>query len=202
MKSSFISTIIYIDHDAALDIIKQITLTIFFIDKLNLRLIRASNYIQRFNLKLRHKSNAQHIISNAFSRLFSLNKKQQLIDDEKKLNALFTITMCEMNEVFRIRLLKNYRNDSIWKKIFDLLNVQKISAENNVFFLYRKNDLIFRFDEYIIDNHVFEFRRLCISQLFITKIFDIMHDANHDHFDFRKCYEQLIFFYFMRRLFK
>ena len=113
IESLFILTIIYIDYNAALNIVKQITLTTSFTNKLNFRFIRASNYIQQFNLKLRHKLNAQHIISNAFSRLFNLNKKQQLVNDEKKLNVLFIIIICEMNKIFQTRFLKSYRNNSI-----------------------------------------------------------------------------------------
>ena len=50
-------TIVYIDHEFALDIVNQITMTTISIDKLNLRFVRASDYIQRFNLDIRHKSN-------------------------------------------------------------------------------------------------------------------------------------------------
>ena len=145
IESLFISTIIYINYDAAFDIIKQITLTTSFTNKLNFRFIRASNYIQQFNLKLRYKLSAQHIISNTFSRLFNLNKKQQLIDDEKKLNILFIIIICEMNKVFRTRFLKNYRNNSVWKKIFVSLNIQKINAENSAFFFLLKKWFYFLF---------------------------------------------------------
>ena len=55
MKTFTLITIIYIDHDAALKIIKQISLITSLIDKLNLRLMRASDYLQRFNLNIRHK---------------------------------------------------------------------------------------------------------------------------------------------------
>ena len=118
-------------------------MTTSFTNKLNFCFIRTLNYIQQFNLKLRYKSNAQHIISNALSRLFNLNKKQQLINDKKKLNVLFIIIICEMNKVFRIRFLKDYRNDLIWKKIFVSLNIQKINVENSVFFLIEKMILFF-----------------------------------------------------------
>ena len=36
------------------------------------------------------------------------------------------------------------------------VNVVKLS-------FYRKNELIFRFDDYTIDNHVYESHRFCIS---------------------------------------
>ena len=56
--------IIYIDHDVVLKITFQTTLFITFTNKLNFRLIRASNYIQRFNLEIRHKFDKQHVVSN------------------------------------------------------------------------------------------------------------------------------------------
>ncbi len=47
--------IIFINYDVALEIARQVNLIIVLIDKLNLPLIRALNYIQRFELKLRYK---------------------------------------------------------------------------------------------------------------------------------------------------
>ena len=47
--------IIYTNYDVIIEIVKQITLTIIFIDKLNFWLIRAFDYIQRFNLEIKYK---------------------------------------------------------------------------------------------------------------------------------------------------
>ena len=113
IELSTIFIVIYIDHEFTLNIVKQISLSTSFTDKLNFRLIRASDYIQRFNLKLKHKSDAQHIIFDAFSRLISLNiDENKQINDEKKLNVLFIIILIEMNEIFRNRFLKDYRKNS------------------------------------------------------------------------------------------
>ena len=60
--------------------------------------------------------------------------------------------------------------------------------------------MIFHFDDYIIDEHAFEFRRFCIFQFLIIEIFDTIHENNNDHSNFDKCYE--IFFYFIRELLK
>ena len=57
--------IIFIDHDAALNIAKQINMIITSINKLNLRLIQTFDYIQRFKLKFRHHSKKQHVVSDA-----------------------------------------------------------------------------------------------------------------------------------------
>ncbi len=65
-----LKTIIYTDYSAALGIAKQTTLTTSSTDKINLRLVRASNYIQRFkNIEFRYKMGAKHIIPDALSRL-------------------------------------------------------------------------------------------------------------------------------------
>ena len=204
IKSSVIIIVIYIDHDAVFDLIKQITFTTSFIDKFNLRLIRVFDYIQKFDLKIRHKLDKMHIVSNVLSRLINLNTSSKKSDDEKKLNALFIIILININVTFRNRLLKDYFNDSTWKKIAVLLNQQKIAdVENSAsLFFYRKNNFIFRFDDYITDEHAFEFRRFCVFQSLITKIFDTVHESNNDHSNFDKCYERIFSFYFIRELSK
>ena len=74
----FFFIVIYIDHEAILNIAKQIILIINFIDKFNLRLVKIFDYLQRFNLEIRHKSNKQHIVSNVFSKLVNINTKHLL----------------------------------------------------------------------------------------------------------------------------
>ena len=142
-------------------------------------------------------------MSNVLSRLVNFNDNIKKIFDENELNALFITTFIEMKKIFRNRLLKNYIKNFVWKKIIVLLNTQKqIDTENNaIFFFYRKNDFIFRVDDYISD-HAFQFRRLCISQSIVDEILDTFHDVVNDHFDFIKCYERVSIFYFIRDFFK
>ena len=61
--------IVYIDHSAAIFISKQTTLNIINTNKLNLRLIRVSQYLSTFNLELRHKANKSNVVSDALFRL-------------------------------------------------------------------------------------------------------------------------------------
>lgn len=49
-------TIVYINHDVSFKKINKINLSISFIDKFNLQLIRILKYIQRFSLVVWHKS--------------------------------------------------------------------------------------------------------------------------------------------------
>ena len=180
-----------------MNLTKQISKTTCSTNKLNLRLIRVSNYIQRFNLNIRHKSKKQHVVLNALSRLTSLNIFFKI--NEKKLNVFFIINFVKINEFFHNRLLKSYNNDFAWKKIFNFLKTQK-NVENNAFFFYRQNELIFRFDDCTINEHAFESRRLCISQLLIVEIFDIIHEIVNKHSKLDKCYERISSFYFIKEL--
>ena len=81
-------TVIYIDHGAALGIAKQTTLTTSSTDKLNLRLVRASNYIQRFrNIEFRYKLGSRHIVPDALSRLAHTQARKD--ESEGELDALW-----------------------------------------------------------------------------------------------------------------
>ena len=187
-------TIIYIDHEIALDIITQITLTIIFIDKLNLKLIRVFDYIQRFNLNIRHKLDKQHVVSNALSRFFSDNIDSKIDETKNELNALFIVSLIKMNEAFRKRIIDDYKSDLNWKRITKILNVDDENVAK--LFFCKKNNLIFRQNDFIIDDHVYESRRFCISHFVIQNIFHQTHDD--DHVDYVKCYEQISTSYYIR----
>ena len=78
MVESAPKTIIYTDHGAALGIAKQTTMSTSSTAKLNLRLIRASEYIQRFrNLEFRYKPGKQYIIPDALSYLYAAIVKER-----------------------------------------------------------------------------------------------------------------------------
>lgn len=107
------SKIIYLNHDATLNIAKQIILTISSTNKFNLRLVRASNYIQRFSFKIRNKSEKLHIVSDTLSRLFTVSVQQKKFDtfENEELDVLYTESLIEINSYFKNRILQNYKND-------------------------------------------------------------------------------------------
>lgn len=83
MVESVSKTVLYTDHGSALDIAKQISLSTSSTAKLNLRLIRASEFIQRFrNLEFRHKPGREYIVSDALSRLFNFAATEVAICEE------------------------------------------------------------------------------------------------------------------------
>ena len=80
-------TIVYTDHGAALGIAKQVTLSTTSTDKLNLRLVRASDYVQRFRLDIRHKPGKLHIVPDALSRLETTNVDTSMKEDQGELDS-------------------------------------------------------------------------------------------------------------------
>ncbi len=63
MVESAPKTVVYTDHGAALGIAKQTSITTSSTVKTNLRVVRASDFIQRFqNMEIRHKPGAKHIV--------------------------------------------------------------------------------------------------------------------------------------------
>lgn len=65
VEATELPTIVYNDHGASLGIAKQTTLSTSSTDKLNIRLVRASNYIRWFQLNITHKPGKQHIVPDA-----------------------------------------------------------------------------------------------------------------------------------------
>ena len=62
-------TVIWTDHAATIGIVNQRSLSTTATDRLNLRLIQAAQYAQRFRLELHHKPGTQNTVPDALSRL-------------------------------------------------------------------------------------------------------------------------------------
>ena len=137
------STIIYMNHEAFLTIVKQISLSTFSTDKLNLRLVRASNYIQRFELVIKHKSNKLHLVSNALFRL-STNATiaTKMLLQNEELDVFFTAFLIKMISKFRKKLIEEYVKNSVWKKIDKLIEAS--SKNETIFSFIKKDELIYR----------------------------------------------------------
>ena len=62
-------TIIYTDYSAAVPISKQTSMTSSSTDKLNLRLVQASQYLSQFNIQIRYKAGKANVVPDALLRL-------------------------------------------------------------------------------------------------------------------------------------
>ena len=127
-STKIFSTIIYIDHFVAVFIFRQITFITFNSDKLNLRLVRTSQYFFDFNLSIRHKVDKINIISNV---LFKLQANVSLIEKIDVLKSLYNhsvtslfenltveisvfyyhVALIKMSNDFKLRLKQTYKND-------------------------------------------------------------------------------------------
>lgn len=80
--------------------------------RMNVRLVRASQFLQQFRLVVRHKPGKEHIIPDALSRLASANRAGH---DEiySELDALFTYhaTLVEISPDLIKRILDGYLAD-------------------------------------------------------------------------------------------
>jgi len=116
------SITIYTDHSITISIARQIFLSFFNTDKLNLRLVRASQYLFTFELNIRYKSDNNNLISDALFRLLrersfentSSIKREEILeilhisvkDFKNQCTYVFAVFLVEMSSNFRRRLLK------------------------------------------------------------------------------------------------
>ena len=70
-------------------------------------------------------------------------------------------------------------------------------TSQNCFFI-KKIDLIFRLNDFIIDNYVYEFRRFCIFYFVVSNILRLIHDD--EHANYAKCFEKIFVSYYIRDL--
>jgi hypothetical protein len=126
-ESSKLPVWIYTNHGASLGIAKQSSLGTTSTEHSNLQLVRASKYIQRFNIELYHKEGKSNTIPNALSRLPSSSPivKDPELDFAPKDIAFadlafanladlptaynYTATLVEMSDSFKQRLLEGYQ---------------------------------------------------------------------------------------------
>ena len=66
--------VVFTNHVVNTFIAKQTTMNSSNTNKLNFRLVRAFVYLSQFRLKMKYKSEKNHVVSNALSRLVSDNE--------------------------------------------------------------------------------------------------------------------------------
>ena len=190
-------TIVYTDHAATLGIVKQSSLNTVSTEKLNLHLIRASEFLQRFRLNVRYKPGKVHFAPDALSRLASRDARRQPDEDEGVLDTLhatamktwaLTTTIVQLSDVFKKRLTNGYNTDPRWRRILDILQTNKSLDDENATQLPFERDsegLIYYNDP----NHG---RRICVPDHdgLIRNVFKLIHD-DLGHPGYHKSHERL-----------
>ena len=120
---------VFTDHGASPSIVNQTKLSTSSVDKLNLRLVRASMYLSQFRIRTFHRSGKSNIIPDALSRLPTVRSRPEdhTIDslDVDGFNTdvadKLTGTLVQMTDDFRKKLVDGYKNDPAWKPILNML---------------------------------------------------------------------------------
>ena len=198
--------IVYTDHSAITSIARQTTLLSSNTDKLNNRLIQASQYLAQFNINVRYKPGKHHLVPDALSRLpvegSKTDQTSNILDGLTEVEALlvtaieliflenddfdraaFNVTLVELANEFKDRLKQAYLDDKRWSEI------RKSAAEaekspSMAFPDFRlRNNLL-----YLIDHDKRE--RLVILQNLEKEVFELSHDLSH-HQGFHRAFDQL-----------
>ena len=115
IESSKSNVVIQIDHSAIFDILQQslVTSTTSTM-RLNLRLVRASQFLQQFKLNVYYKLDKEYIILNALSRLTNANIGHA-DSHYSELNALFTYStmLAKLHLALVSQILAGYKAD-LW----------------------------------------------------------------------------------------
>ena len=142
------STIVYTDHFA--DIVVQTKLTFNFVNKLNLKLIRAFMYFFQFRLNIHHRFEKFNIVSNVLNRLSNIANKKNTMNNlnieffhvdilNSKIANFYAFNhfLIVMNENFNHKIKIKYRKNKHWFKIHAMLLVlqNQINLERKTLFI-------------------------------------------------------------------
>ena len=197
--------IIYIDHAVSIFITRQTTLTTSFTNKLNLRLIRAFQYLSGLNISLRHKAEKANTVFDVLSKLKDAqlnenNKKdilENLYDNSVSLNELektgslfeqtitmYADTLVKLSQNFRKKLIEAYEKNKYFKKMLTMIKNITDSSKHlmGIRFVLR--------DELIYYIFMSNSNRFCIPDALIQNIFELVHDKQH-HDGFHRIYNRL-----------
>ena len=177
-------TVVYIDHSAIAAIAQQSSLNTTSVIKLNLRLIRSSEYLQRFKLNIRHIQNKANTISNALSRLVSSNGKKEIEKDvlTVMLTSVYPVMIIHMADEFKTRVISNYANHYLKIIDFIIANSELDFYAANFFYVFKWGLLYYKDSKKKL--------RFCISDSMIKKIFEQTHDQS-EHPGFAATHERI-----------
>jgi hypothetical protein len=187
---------VYTDHGAALGISRQSTLETTSAKRSNLRLVRTSEYIQRFDISVCYKPGKTNIVPDALSRLKSATKAEE--DAELDFGSgyisiayNFIATMAEMSPKFKERLIQGYTIDPAFQRIIDDIKENEKLEDNKALIPFSlDNDLLWHYDE--VD-------RLCIPESLVGEVLKIAHtEAGHLGSD--RTYERAATSWYIRSL--
>lgn len=218
IRTSRLTTIIWTDHSSIPHIADQTKLSSTNVDKLNLRLIRASTYISQFNIAIKHKAGREHIIPDTLSRLPStLNRALKTVTQTTEVHA-YAGTTVELSEAFKERILEAYKTQK-WAVIWTELDQARHAlsarhADKNHLTKNKQGPPLHHLDKKgKIHGASFQMRRqlifhvdastgkarLCIPKAIMGEVFKIAHD-NAFHMGYHRTFNAIVEGLYIRRL--
>lgn len=120
--------VVYTDHTATVSIAKKDNLSSAAVEQQNLRLIRASQSIQEFRLRVIHRPGKSNKTADTLSRLPSSNptlpgthNDLDSIDASAFEAYAFMTSALEVSNDLKARILEGYKQDSRWCAVMDTL---------------------------------------------------------------------------------
>ena len=183
-------TVGFTDHSAITNIVKQTTLVSSSSDRLNLRLIRASQYVSQFaTLEVRHKAGRLNTVPDALSRLLrsrsiAPQKEEGELETLEAQGLCATPVQSNISDAFKDEIRSGYASDERWARI--LSSVQNSPAPSSAI---RR---VFSYDDGLLHyTDELNCRRICIPRSLEKSIFELAHDYRH-HAGFHRTYQFLI----------
>ena len=204
IKSNKWLIIVYTDYGSSVSIMKQTTLFSTSSDHQNKHLIWASEYIQRFHIKVWYKAGQTNYISDTLSRLLSYQTIQSSTD-KRILDIFFSeiyiyiITLVKMSDSFKAHLLADYSVNKFWTKILEILEANKA--------LKKSDQAVLSFEIEKITDLIYHIRSeevqcLCIfnHKDLIKNVLQLAHNKI-GHPGFHRIYEWIIRSLYIRKLY-
>ena len=181
IEASHYPTRIFTDHQAIVDIVKQSSLNTTSVVRLNLRHVRLSEYLLRFNLDIRHKPGKDNIVPDALSRLPVVAEvKEHLVNRFRSIRNrdlvgepvtfAYPITVAQLSSEFKARLREAYQGDRTCARILEVLQGNEQLAENVARLLFTLHRRLIYFDDSELG------LRLVIPKSMEKEILTVAHD--------------------------
>ena len=132
MVESAKRTIVFTDHSATTDIAKQTSMASTSTNRLNLKLVRASQYLSQFELDIVHKPGRENVVPDALFRLAADFNETDLAESGalEEIYA-YNLTLIEMSPDFRDRLKTGYEQNKKWRKVIEVIDAKRTDKKDN-----------------------------------------------------------------------
>ena len=205
IEASHEPSIIYTDHQATIDIVKQSSLNTTSVVRLNLRHVRSSEYLSRFRLDVRHKPGRSNTIPDALSRLPIVTDTHAHLIHNKDLDKVeigqdgkrnaehnlhevtefaYPVAIVELSSEFRTRIRQAYEDDKQCSRLIAIIQDNDRLHDDAARLPFQLRRRLIYFDDRELGP------RLVIPKNFEQEIFEIAHDQL-GHLGYARTHERL-----------